>query len=88
MVTTPNLFGPGYSLATLGEVARIGEAVAIGMAARAGTVGQVLRSLGPISLGAAAIGALWPAFAAALAANDTVFVPPGVWRIASPIVLG
>ncbi len=29
-----------------------------------------------------------PAFAAALAANDAVFVPPGVWRIASPIVLG
>ncbi len=29
-----------------------------------------------------------PAFAAAFAENDAVFVPPGVWRIASPIVLG
>ena len=29
-----------------------------------------------------------PAFAAALAENDAVFVPPGVWRIASPIILG
>ena len=29
-----------------------------------------------------------PAFAAALAANKAVFVPPGVWRIAAPIVLG
>ena len=29
-----------------------------------------------------------PAFAAAFAANNAVFVPPGVWRIASPIVLG
>ena len=28
-----------------------------------------------------------PAFAAAFAENDAVFVPPGVWRIASPIVL-
>ena len=28
------------------------------------------------------------AFAAAFAENDAVFVPPGVWRIASPIVLG
>ncbi len=29
-----------------------------------------------------------PAFAAALAENHAVFVPPGVWRIAAPIVLG
>ncbi|MBF0562388.1 MAG: hypothetical protein HQL37_10280, partial [Alphaproteobacteria bacterium] len=29
-----------------------------------------------------------PAFAAALADHKAVFVPPGVWRIASPIVLG
>ena len=29
-----------------------------------------------------------PAFAAALAASKVVFVPAGVWRIASPIVLG
>ncbi len=29
-----------------------------------------------------------PAFAAALAVSDALFVPPGVWRIAAPIVLG
>ena len=47
----------------LNEVARLGEDVAIGMAARAGTIGQALRGLGPIGLGAAAaIGALWLAF--------------------------
>ena len=55
----------------LNEVARLGEDVAIGMAARAGTVGQVLRSLGPIGLGAAAaIGALWLAFDNARKAED------------------
>ena len=55
----------------LGEVARIGEDVAIGMAARAGMVGQVLRGLGPIGLGAAAaVGALWLAFDDARKAED------------------
>ncbi len=55
----------------LNEVARLGEDVAIGMAARAGTVGQALRSLGPIGLGAAAaIGALWLAFDNARKAED------------------
>ena len=55
----------------LNEVARLGEDVAIGMAARAGTIGQALRSLGPIGLGAAAaIGALWLAFDNARKAED------------------
>ncbi|CAK0778182.1 hypothetical protein WCLP8_650004 [uncultured Gammaproteobacteria bacterium] len=47
----------------LNEMARLGEDVAIGMAARTGMIGQALRSLGPIGLGAAAaVGALWLAF--------------------------
>ncbi len=49
--------------AGLSEMAAVAEGAAIGMAARAGMVGQALRSLGPIGLGAAAaVGVLWLAF--------------------------
>ena len=55
----------------LSEMARLGEDVAVGMAARAGVVGQSLRALGPIGLGAAAaIGGLWLAFDGEKKAED------------------
>ncbi|MEI8397066.1 MAG: phage tail length tape measure family protein [Rhodospirillaceae bacterium] len=57
--------------AALTEMERMGEGVALGMAARAGAIGTALRALGPVGLGAAAvIGGLFLAFDDAKKAED------------------
>ncbi len=57
--------------AALAEMERMGEGVALGMAARAGAISTALRALGPVGLGAAAvIGGLFLAFDGARKAED------------------